>query len=93
MCECHYFFPLVELTWRWFRHPRESFLELAPRLCFFWSNDGLLVDPSILTPSVCLSDMLLITTNPYDYPFISQGEITVLSINDSDELMATDVSM
>ncbi|XP_071752257.1 myosin heavy chain, skeletal muscle, adult-like [Centroberyx gerrardi] len=37
-----------------------------------------------------LIDMLLITTNPYDYPFISQGEITVLSINDTEELMATD---
>lgn len=36
--------------------------------------------------------MLLITSNPYDYPFISQGEITVLSINDAEELMATDVS-
>lgn len=36
--------------------------------------------------------MLLITTNPYDYPFISQGEITVLSIDDTEELMATDVS-
>uniref|UniRef100_A0A3B4X272 Myosin heavy chain, skeletal muscle, adult-like n=1 Tax=Seriola lalandi dorsalis TaxID=1841481 RepID=A0A3B4X272_SERLL len=34
--------------------------------------------------------MMLITTNPYDYPFISQGEITVLSINDTEELMATD---
>ncbi|XP_039972557.1 myosin-8-like isoform X1 [Xiphias gladius] len=37
-----------------------------------------------------LIEMLLITTNPYDYPFISQGEITVLSINDTEELMATD---
>ncbi|XP_030591647.1 myosin-1B-like isoform X1 [Archocentrus centrarchus] len=37
-----------------------------------------------------LIEMLLITTNPYDYPFISQGEITVLSINDAEELMATD---
>lgn len=36
-------------------------------------------------------ETLLITTNPYDYPFISQGEITVPSINDSEELMATDV--
>ena len=36
--------------------------------------------------------MLLITTNPYDYAFISQGEITVTSIIDSDELVATDVS-
>ncbi|KAI3359479.1 hypothetical protein L3Q82_013883, partial [Scortum barcoo] len=37
-----------------------------------------------------ISEMLLITTNPYDYPFISQREITVLSINDTEELMATD---
>ncbi|XP_074168162.1 myosin-2 isoform X1 [Sminthopsis crassicaudata] len=37
-----------------------------------------------------LIEMLLITTNPYDYPFISQGEITVASINDQEELMATD---
>ncbi|MEQ2187631.1 hypothetical protein GOODEAATRI_006680 [Goodea atripinnis] len=38
-----------------------------------------------------LSDMLLITNNPYDYAYISQGETTVASINDADELMATDV--
>ncbi|KAM4598460.1 myosin-8-like isoform 2-T2 [Polymixia lowei] len=37
-----------------------------------------------------LIEMLLITTNPYDYPFISQGEITVQSIDDTEELMATD---
>nr|XP_049615616.1 myosin-4-like isoform X1 [Syngnathus scovelli] len=37
-----------------------------------------------------LIEALLITTNPYDYPFVSQGEISVASINDSDELMATD---
>ncbi|XP_029292967.1 myosin-8-like isoform X2 [Cottoperca gobio] len=37
-----------------------------------------------------LIKMMLITTNPYDYPFISQGELTVLSINDTEELMATD---
>lgn len=36
--------------------------------------------------------MLLITTNPYDYAFVSQGEITVPSIDDQEELMATDVS-
>ena len=35
--------------------------------------------------------MMLLTTNPYDYPFISQGEITVQSIDDTEELMATDV--
>ncbi|XP_044224893.1 myosin-7-like isoform X1 [Thunnus albacares] len=37
-----------------------------------------------------LLEMLLITNNPYDYAFISQGETTVTSINDSEELMATD---
>ncbi|XP_064423645.1 myosin-4 [Latimeria chalumnae] len=37
-----------------------------------------------------LVEMLLITTNPYDFPYISQGEITVASIDDSEELMATD---
>lgn len=41
---------------------------------------------------ICPPDMLLITTNPYDFPFISQGEITVASIDDADELLATDVS-
>uniref|UniRef100_A0A8C0T442 Myosin heavy chain 3 n=1 Tax=Canis lupus familiaris TaxID=9615 RepID=A0A8C0T442_CANLF len=34
--------------------------------------------------------LLLITTNPYDYPFISQGEILVASIDDAEELLATD---
>ena len=34
---------------------------------------------------------LLITTNPYDYPMISQGEITVKSIDDVEEFIATDV--
>ncbi|XP_030645536.1 myosin heavy chain, fast skeletal muscle-like [Chanos chanos] len=37
-----------------------------------------------------LIDMLLITTNPYDFAFISQGEIAVKSIDDAEELMATD---
>ncbi|KAM9091654.1 myosin-7 [Megaptera novaeangliae] len=37
-----------------------------------------------------LLDMLLITNNPYDYAFISQGETTVPSIDDAEELMATD---
>ncbi|KAE8587061.1 hypothetical protein XENTR_v10021854 [Xenopus tropicalis] len=35
-------------------------------------------------------EMLLLTTNPYDYPSISQGELVVKSINDEEELMATD---
>ncbi|XP_015269822.1 PREDICTED: myosin-4-like [Gekko japonicus] len=37
-----------------------------------------------------LIEMLLITTNPYDFSFVSQGEITVASIDDQEELMATD---
>lgn len=36
-------------------------------------------------------EALLITTNPYDYPMVSQGEITVKSINDVEEFDATDV--
>ncbi|XP_076000474.1 myosin heavy chain, fast skeletal muscle-like [Genypterus blacodes] len=35
-------------------------------------------------------EALLITTNPYDYPMISQGEITVKSIDDVEEFIATD---
>uniref|UniRef100_A0A4W4HEV3 Myosin heavy chain 7-like n=1 Tax=Electrophorus electricus TaxID=8005 RepID=A0A4W4HEV3_ELEEL len=37
-----------------------------------------------------LLEMLLITSNPYDYAYISQGETQVASINDADELTATD---
>uniref|UniRef100_A0A8C4MBC8 Myosin-2 n=1 Tax=Equus asinus asinus TaxID=83772 RepID=A0A8C4MBC8_EQUAS len=37
-----------------------------------------------------LIEMLLITTNPYDYPYVSQGEISVASIDDQEELIATD---
>lgn len=40
---------------------------------------------------LCPAEMLLITNNPYDYAFISQGETQVASIDDADELMATDV--
>ncbi len=37
------------------------------------------------------SEALLITTNPYDYHMVSQGEITVKSIDDVEEFIATDV--
>ncbi|XP_068280684.1 myosin-7-like, partial [Nyctibius grandis] len=37
-----------------------------------------------------LLDVMLVTTNPYDYAFISQGETTVPSIDDGEELLATD---
>lgn len=35
--------------------------------------------------------MLLLSVNPYDYHFCSQGVITVDNIDDGEELMATDV--
>ncbi|NXW85811.1 MYSS protein, partial [Alopecoenas beccarii] len=37
-----------------------------------------------------LIDMLLVTTNPFDFHYVSQGEVTVPSIDDQEELMATD---
>ncbi|CAL8369949.1 unnamed protein product [Lota lota] len=40
-----------------------------------------------------LQDMLLVTTNPYDYHFCSQGETTVTGINDGEELNLTDHAM
>lgn len=43
-------------------------------------------------PSLLGTDMLLVTNNPYDYAFVSQGEVSVASIDDSEELLATDVS-
>ncbi|NWY91495.1 MYH3 protein, partial [Loxia curvirostra] len=38
-------------------------------------------------------EMLLVTANPYDYPFISQGQISVASIDDQEELVATDAAI
>ncbi|KAM7371586.1 hypothetical protein PAMP_008807 [Pampus punctatissimus] len=40
-----------------------------------------------------LLEALLITTNPFDYPLISQGEVTVKSINDVEEFIATDTAI
>ncbi|NXJ65062.1 MYH3 protein, partial [Rostratula benghalensis] len=40
-----------------------------------------------------LLEMLLVTANPYDYPFISQGDISVASIDDQEELIATDAAI
>nr|XP_057902678.1 myosin heavy chain, fast skeletal muscle-like [Doryrhamphus excisus] len=40
-----------------------------------------------------LLEALLITTNPYDYPMISQGEIVVKSINDVEEFIATNMAI
>lgn len=39
------------------------------------------------------TDMLLVSTNPYDYHFCSQGVVTVDNLDDGEELMATDVSL
>lgn len=35
--------------------------------------------------------MLLLSLNPYDYHFCSQGVTTVDNLDDGEELMATDV--
>ncbi|XP_075332039.1 myosin-4-like isoform X2 [Odontesthes bonariensis] len=40
-----------------------------------------------------LQDMLLVTTNPYDYHFCSQGVTTVEGIHDGEELNLTDRAM
>ncbi|XP_023260152.1 myosin heavy chain, fast skeletal muscle-like [Seriola lalandi dorsalis] len=40
-----------------------------------------------------LLEALLISTNPYDYHMISQGEITVKSIDDVEEFIATDTAI
>lgn len=40
---------------------------------------------------MCDADMLLVTTNPYDYHFCSQGVTTVEGMSDGEELRLTDV--
>lgn len=37
--------------------------------------------------------MLLVSSNPFDYHFCSQGVTTVDHMDDGDELLATDVSV
>lgn len=44
--------------------------------------------------SICrllVTDMLLVSSNPYDFHFCSQGVTTVENLDDGQELMATDV--
>ena len=48
-------------------------------------------DTPFLAP--CPPDMLLLSMNPYDYHFCSQGVITVDNMDDGEELMATDVRL
>lgn len=38
-----------------------------------------------------VADMLLVSSNPYDYHFCSQGVTAVENMDDGQELMATDV--
>nr|XP_028591607.1 myosin-7B-like [Podarcis muralis] len=40
-----------------------------------------------------LQDMLLLSSNPYDYHFCSQGVTTVDNLDDGEELLATDHAM
>ncbi|CAM4680553.1 unnamed protein product [Leuciscus chuanchicus] len=40
-----------------------------------------------------LLDMLLVSSNPFDYHFCSQGVVTVDNMDDGDELLATDHAM
>uniref|UniRef100_UPI00358FD88F myosin-6-like n=1 Tax=Myxine glutinosa TaxID=7769 RepID=UPI00358FD88F len=40
-----------------------------------------------------LQDMLLISTNPYDFHFCSQGVVTVDNLDDGEELLASDQAM
>ncbi|XP_062294629.1 myosin heavy chain, fast skeletal muscle-like [Scomber scombrus] len=40
-----------------------------------------------------LLEALLITTNPYDFHMVSQGEVTVKSIDDIEEFIATDAAI
>ena len=35
--------------------------------------------------------MLLVTTDPYEYRYISQGDVAVAGLNDAEEYIATDV--
>lgn len=54
---------------------------------------GCLVYPrtASLRSNLFVADMLLVSSNPYDYHFCSQGVTTVESMDDGQELMATDV--
>lgn len=56
-----------------------------------WYIHMIHADEDVNVYFVYLTEMLLITNNPYDYAYISQGETQVASINDADELLATDV--
>ena len=61
---------------------------------FFIFYSFLLQDCDIILLTHCelfVLDMLLVTSNPYDFHFCSQGVTTVENMDDGLELMATDV--
>lgn len=84
---------------------KRLFLPLADALYFEAGEDlplhlcsGLPLCPSFVSvrlasTSACFppTDMLLLSLNPYDYHFCSQGVTTVDNLDDGEELMATDV--
>nr|DBA21302.1 TPA: hypothetical protein GDO54_017969 [Pyxicephalus adspersus] len=69
----------------------ETYLMEKSRVTFQLSAESYHIFYQILTNKKPeLIETLILTTNPYDYPLISQGEIAVKSIDDEEELMATD---
>lgn len=81
--------------WLWFHSSQHTHTKTPKQnmsVFVFWLQ--LCVHLSdLVSPCLCPPEMLLITNNPYDYAFISQGETQVASIDDADELMATDVRL
>lgn len=40
-----------------------------------------------------ITENLLVSKDPYDYKYVSQGETTVLNLDDGEELKLTDVKI
>uniref|UniRef100_A0A8C8J0B5 Myosin motor domain-containing protein n=1 Tax=Oncorhynchus tshawytscha TaxID=74940 RepID=A0A8C8J0B5_ONCTS len=62
---------------------------------FLLLTHSLISNPHLSSADIetCKLEMTLITTNPYDFPMISQGQIKVASIDDKEELDATDAAI
>lgn len=65
-----------------------SYLFICVQRCPFCTNFVTLASLRVCLPT---TDMLLLSLNPYDYHFCSQGVTTVDNLDDGEELMATDV--
>lgn len=48
---------------------------------------------SCLTDGFPSADMLLVSENPYDFPFCSHGVVAVDSLDDAEEFLVTDVRL